>query len=59
MLPIPKISKDVQEEISKEIRLSQKLEKQSEQLLELAKRAVEIAIEQGEETAIDYIKANT
>ncbi|MBU0713694.1 restriction endonuclease subunit S [bacterium] len=58
-LPIPKISKDVQEEISKEIRLSQKLEKQSEQLLELAKRAVEIAIEQGEETAIDYIKANT
>jgi type I restriction enzyme S subunit/type I restriction enzyme M protein len=36
-----------------------KLKKQSEHLLEVAKTAVEIAIEQDEATAIAYIKETT
>ena len=32
------------------------LKEQSEHLLEVAKRAVEIAIEEDEKTALDYIK---
>ncbi len=35
------------------------LKAQSEHLLEVAKRAVEIAIEQDEQTAMDYIKVQT
>lgn len=54
-MPIPKISKEIQESITKQIQDSQKLKKQSEHLLETAKRAVEIAIEQDEEAAMRYI----
>ena len=35
------------------------LKKESEQLLEVAKRAVEMAIEQDEAAALSYIQANT
>lgn len=55
-VPIPKISKEIQEKISKEIQLSQNLKKQSEQLLETVKRAVEIAIEQDEAAALWFIE---
>lgn len=34
------------------------LKKNSEHFLELAKRAVEIAIEENEETALKYIESN-
>ncbi len=55
-MPIPKIPKEIQEEITQKIQISQSLKKQSEQLLETAKRAVEIAIEEGEEMAMEYIR---
>ncbi|MGC3976938.1 MAG: hypothetical protein QM751_01065 [Paludibacteraceae bacterium] len=47
-MPIPKIPKEIQMEITQKIQLSQTLKKQSEQLLETAKRAAEIAIEESE-----------
>jgi type I restriction enzyme, S subunit len=55
-MPIPKISKEIKETVTKQIQSSQNLKKQSEQLLETAKRAVVIAIEQDEEAAIRYIE---
>lgn len=54
---IPKLPLDSQKKISDLILQSFKLKKQSEQLLEVAKKAVEIAIEQNEATAIDYINS--
>ncbi|MCX8641348.1 MULTISPECIES: hypothetical protein [unclassified Gilliamella] len=54
---IPKLPLDHQKKISDLIQQSFKLKKQSEQLLEVAKKAVEIAIEQNEATAIDYINS--
>ncbi|MCX8578302.1 hypothetical protein [Gilliamella sp. B2717] len=54
---IPKLSLDSQKKISDLVLQSFKLKKQSEQLLEVAKKAVEIAIEQNEATAIDYINS--
>lgn len=47
---------DIQAKIEQTISEAFVLEKQSERLLETAKRAVEIAIEQDEEAAIDYIQ---
>ncbi|MDD7913779.1 hypothetical protein [Polaribacter ponticola] len=55
-LPIPKISKKVQEDVTLKIQLSSKLKQQSKHLLEVAKIAVEIAIEENEDVAIEYIK---
>ncbi|MFQ1004422.1 hypothetical protein [Gilliamella sp. CG22] len=54
---IPKLPLDSQKKISDLVLQSFKLKKQSEQLLEVAKKAVEIAIEQNEATAIDYINS--
>ena len=54
MLPIPEM--EVQSKIKDIIIESFNLRKQSRHLLECAKRAVEIAIEQDEQTAIDYLK---
>lgn len=53
---VPVIPYDKQQEIAELVEGSFTLRKQSEQLLEAAKRAVEIAIEEGEEQAIRYIK---
>lgn len=53
---IPLLEMDKQIEISNEIKKSFTLRKQSKDLLERAKRAVEIAIEEGEEKALEYIK---
>ena len=57
MLPIPEM--EVQSEIKNKMIESFNLRKQSKHLLECAKRAVEIAIEQDEQTAIDYIENRT
>ena len=54
---IPKLPLDSQKKISDLVLQSFKLKKQSEQLLDIAKKAVEIAIEQNEATAIDYINS--
>jgi len=56
LLPIPKIRKEVQPFIAEKVQESFKLRKQSKALLEAAKKAVEIAIEQNEEEAIRYLK---
>lgn len=53
---IPIIDKQIQEKIASLVSDSFTLKKQSEQLLETAKRAVEIAIEEGEEVAMQFIK---
>ncbi len=58
-IPVPLIDKSVQDTIKVSISESLHLKKNSEQLLGVAKRAIEIAIEHGEETALDYIQANT
>lgn len=53
---IPILDKDTQHQISSLIQESFRLKKESEQLLDLAKRAVEIAIEEGEERAMEVIE---
>ena len=53
---IPVLDMDKQIEISDKVKESFALRKKSKQLLEDAKRAVEIAIEQDEESAIEWLK---
>ena len=57
-LPIPNLNKQIQEKIKLKIEESYTLKNQSEHLLEVAKTAVEIAIEENEETALKYIEQN-
>jgi len=57
-LPIPIVSEKNQNEIASLVKESFALKKQSEKLLEVAKLAVEIAIEKDEPTALQYIKDN-
>lgn len=54
-LPIPNLPDKTQTLISQKIQESFALQAQSKQLLEAAKLAVEIAIEQGEEEAMGYL----
>ena len=54
---IPIIEEKIQQQISVKIEESFRLKKQSEQLLELAKTAVEKAIEEGEGKAMRFIEA--
>ena len=56
---VPIIDYTKQKKIAELIEESFLLKKQSEHLLEVAKKAVEIAIEQNEETAMNYIKNNS
>lgn len=53
---IPKLSIEIQQEITDKVRESFALRKESMRLLELAKTAVEVAIEQGENKAIEILK---
>jgi len=53
--PLPCIEQSVQDDIAAYIDKSFKLRKQAVEFLEKAKTAVEIAIEKGEEKAIDYL----
>lgn len=57
-IPIPLIDNEVQKNIKNSIKESFALKKQSEHLLEVAKRAVEIAIEEGEDKGLEFIKNN-
>lgn len=52
---LPKVKDEIQKEIKNKISESYKLKYQSKQLLEIAKRSVEIAIEESEEIAITWI----
>jgi hypothetical protein len=54
-LPIPKIPDAVQQEIESLAEAGRQAKRRSTQLLEAAKRAVEIAIEQDEATAMAYL----
>lgn len=56
---VPIIDKKAQQKIAQLIEESFTLKKQSEHLLDVAKRAVEIAIEESEEVAINFINENT
>lgn len=53
---IPKLSMDIQSKIAEKIQESFRLQKQSKDLLEAAKTAVEMAIEQDEQTALNYLQ---
>jgi len=55
---IPILPQNIQDSISSFVEQSFTLKHQSEHLLEVAKRAVEIAIEENEEKAIEYINKN-
>jgi type I restriction enzyme S subunit len=54
-MPIPLFDKDIQQKIAAKVRESFALRAESKRLLDLAKHAVEVAIEQGEEKAMDMI----
>ncbi len=56
---IPFISKKKQDEIIESVAKSHEYKQQSKHLLECAKRAVEIAIEQNENNAITWLKKQT
>jgi len=53
---VPKFSESKQQEIQKKVTESFNLRKQSKHLLESAKKAVEMAIEQDEQTAIKWLQ---
>ena len=53
---IPVLDMDIQKEIATKVQESFALRKQSKQLLEYAKQAVEMAIEQGEDVAMEWLK---
>ena len=55
-IPLPKIAIPVQEKIASKVRESYSLRRKSEKLTEYAKRAVEIAIEQNESAALEWLK---
>ena len=55
-IPIPVLDEAIQESIAAKVQESFMLRRQSKQLLEYAKRAVEMAIEQGEDAAIAWLK---
>jgi len=56
---IPLVSDEIQQTIAEKIKASFKLKAESKRLLKLAKKAVEIAIEQNEEVALEYINTQT
>ena len=56
-MPFPMIDETVQQRISENVRESFALRRKSKELLGYAKHAVEMAIEQGEDVALDWLKA--
>jgi len=58
-MPIPVLSISTQETIASKVQKSFTLRCKSEQLLESAKHAVEMAIEQGEAAAISWLDRQT
>ncbi len=55
-IPIPVLDAAIQKDIAEKVQESFALRRQSKQLLEHAKQAVEMAIEQGEDTALAWLK---
>lgn len=55
-MPIPLFDKEAQNDIAQKVKESSDMRNQSEQLLEYAKQAVEMAIEQGEDVALKWLK---
>lgn len=55
-MPLPRIDENVQREIAVKVRQSFEFRDKSKQLLENAKQAVELAIEQGEDAALAWLK---
>lgn len=55
-IPIPILDKELQKDIAEKVQESFALRRQSKQLLEYAKQAVELAIEQGEDSALTWLK---
>lgn len=55
-LPLPVVNREIQEKIAAQVKESFKKRGESEKLLFLAKKAVEIAIELGEDAAIKYLE---
>ena len=53
---VPVLDIDKQKELSEMVQKSFTLRRQSKQLLEYAKQTVEMAIEQGEDTALAWLK---
>ena len=58
-LLIPIVDLNIQTQIAQKVQESFKLRKQSKDLLEKAVKAVDLAIEQGEEKAIAWLNENT
>ena len=56
---LPIVSDETQAEIQRRVRESSRLRRQSRELLECAKRAVEIAIEDGESAAMAWLEEST
>ena len=54
--PIPILDGEIQKDIAEKVQNSFALRRQSKQLLEYAKQAVEMAIEQGEDAALVWLK---
>ena len=57
-IPLPLICNDIQEQIAQQVQDCFKLGRESKHLLEVAKKAVEIAISDNEEKAMQFIKEN-
>ena len=55
-MPIPILGDDVKQDVVAKVNESASLRRQSKQLLEYAKQTVEMAIEQGEDTALAWLK---
>ena len=55
-IPIPVLDTEIQKDIAANVQESFELRRQSKQLLEYAKQAVEMAIEQGEDAALAWLK---
>ncbi len=55
-IKLPIIRREVQQELAAKVQQSFALRKESKRLLELAKRAVEVAIEQGEDVAMKLLE---
>lgn len=58
-IPIPILHKEIQEGIAAKVQESFALRRKSKELLEYAKRAVEMAIEQGEDAALEWLNSVT
>ena len=57
-IPLPLITEDKQKQIAQYVQDSFKLRRESKRLLDVAKQAVEIAISENEETALQFLKDN-